>query len=336
MKKWRGVFLLAVWPAMVGAVEPVTVKPFAEIAIYLDRQAAASVTSLNEGVLSAEVSARVAETPVLPGQTVAAGELLVQLDDTEYRIGLSSAEARLSLADAALDMARIRAERARRLAPEQFVSEDQLLEAETNLRLADAERAAALADRARAELLLSRTRVAAPFAGVITQRLVSVGALAVPGTPLVELSANDGLEVSAMIPPAHVAGLKAADDLVFESAGREWPVQLARLSPVVDPVSRAHMARLIFSDDAAPSGSEGRIRWTDPRPALPGDYVTQRGGELGVLLLNADAGQAAFLPLPGADAGRPYLTDRLDADAPVIVDGRRRVQPGTAVEVVSP
>ena len=32
---------------------------------------------------------------------------------------------------AGLDMARLRAERARRLAPEQFVSEDQLLEAET-------------------------------------------------------------------------------------------------------------------------------------------------------------------------------------------------------------
>jgi hypothetical protein len=105
---------------------------------------------------------------------------------------------------------------------------------------------------------------------------------------------------------------------------------------VVDPVSRAQIARLVFSDATAPSGTEGRIRWTDPRPALPGDYISQRDGELGVLLFDADAGEAAFLPLPGADAGRPHLTDKLDGAAPVIDEGRRRVQPGTAVEVVSP
>ena len=336
MKSVVGLVALFVFTGICTAAERVTVRPFSEIAIYLDRQAAASVTSLNGGVLSAEVSARVTGLPVLPGQSVTAGELLVELDDAEYRIGLRSAEARQSVAEAALDMALIRAERARRLAPEQFVSEDQLLEAETNLRLAEAERSAAQAERARAELLLGRTRISAPFAGVVTQRLVSVGALAAPGTPLIELTADAGLEVSAMIPPVQVAGLEGADTIVFESAGRTWPVRLARLAPVVDPVSRAQMARMVFIDTAAPSGTEGRIRWTDPRPAVPGDYVTQRHGELGVLLFDADAGEAAFLPLPGADAGRPHLTDKLDADAAVIDDGRRRVQPGTAVEVVSP
>ncbi len=336
MNRRLGMFLLALWPALGSASETVTVQPFSEIAIFLDRQAAASVASLNGGILAAEVSARVVAAPALPGQTVAAGELLVQLDDAEYQINLSSAEARLSVAEAALDMAKIRAERARRLAPEQFVSEDQLLEAETNLRLAEAEKAAALAERARAELLLARTRITAPFAGVVTQRLVSLGTLAAPGTPLLELLASKGLEVNAMIPPAQAEGLKQAESVVFESGEREWAVQLARLAPVVDPASRAQQARLVFSGEGAPPGTEGRIRWTDPRRALPGDYVVQRNQRLGVLLLSSQRGEAEFLPLPGADAGRPYLAHQLDADTLLIAEGRRRLQPGDAVAVSQP
>jgi RND family efflux transporter MFP subunit len=335
MKTRVGLLVLSVLPLLAVAAESVTVRPFSEVAILLDRQAAATAASLDEVVLAAEISARVIELRVLPGQTVEAGQTLVELDPTEYRIGLDSAQARLNLAEASLQMARIRAERARRLAPEQFVSEDQLLEAETNLRRADAERAAALAERERAELLLARTRISAPFAGAVTRRLVSPGTLAAPGTPLLELVATTGIEVSAMIPPDQVDGLIRADSVIFESEGQPWPVGLDRIAPVIDPSSRGREARLLFSDASAPSGSEGRLRWTDPRPALPGDFVLQRNGVLGVMLLGENGREVVFRPLPGADAGRPHQPTGLDPDALLIDQGRRRVQPGEQVDVAA-
>lgn len=333
MKICVGFFLLSALSLPAIAAEPVTVRPFSDAAILLDRQAAATAASLDEVVLAAEISARVIRLGALPGQTVESGQTLVELDDAEYRIGLASAKARLNLAEASLEMARIRAERARRLAPDNFVSEDQLLEAETNLRRSEAEQAAARSDVQRAELMLERTRISAPFAGVVTRRLVSPGTLAVPGTPTLELVATTGIEVSAMIPPDQVDGLTSAGSIVFESDGQRWPVRLDRVAAVIDPGSRGREARLLFTDASAPSGSEGRLRWTDPRPALPGNFVLQRDGLLGVMLLEDNGREVVFLPLPGADAGRPHQPTGLAPDTLLIDQGRRRLQPGEPVEV---
>ena len=324
---------LALAPLLAVAAESVSVRPFSDIAIFLERQAAATVESLDEVTLASEISARVAELSVLPGQTVEAGELLVRLEEQEYRIGVDSAGARLAMSEAALDMARIRAERARRLAPDRFVSEDQLLEAETNLRRAEAELAAARSDLHRAELMLSRTRIEAPFAATVTRKAVSPGALAAPGTPLLELVASKDLEVRAVIPPDQVEGLQAADAIYFESGAHRWALHLERVAPVITRGSRGREARLIFVEHPAPAGSEGRIRWTDPRPALPGGFIQQRDGVLGVLMLDDARSHAAFHELPGADAGRPYLPSDLAAETLLIDEGRRRIGPGDRVDV---
>ncbi len=331
MKRWLVLslfWLLA--PAISGAAETITVKPFSEVAVFLDRQAAARVESLNEAVLAAEINARVLEIPARPGQRVSQGESLLRLDDESFVIQLESATARLEMADAALDMARLRAERARRLAPDRFVSEDELLEAETRLRQTRAERSVAEYDLATAELMLGRTEIRAPFAGVVTQRLIGVGSLAGPGTALLELIALDELEVIAGIPPNQVEGLERAGVVDFLSGDRVWPVVVARVAPVISAASRNREARLTFINAAAPPGSEGRIRWSDPRPALPPDFIVQRNGELGVLILDDDGRTVGFIALPGADAGRPH-TVQLPTETLLIDDGRRRVQPGDRV-----
>ncbi|MCC5863921.1 MAG: efflux RND transporter periplasmic adaptor subunit [Wenzhouxiangella sp.] len=330
MKRWLiSVLILACFPAL--AVEPVTVVTYADIAVYLDRQAAARVESLDEARLSAQVSATVQRIPVRPGQTVAAGELLLELDPADFQIQVNAARARLEGADAALDMARLRVERARRLAPQNFVSEDQLLEAETRYRQAQAEHEGARQELISAELALDRTRIIAPFAAVLTERLIGVGALAAPGTPLLELVAVDELEVVAGISPEMADGLTAAESVHFESGGRSEPVALLRLAPVLTRGGRNRQARLGFVAASLPAGSEGRIRWTDPRPSLPAQFIVQRHGQLGVMLL-ADDGSAEFLPLPEADAGRPHLLD-LPGDTQLIDDGRRRVSPGQRVRI---
>lgn len=330
MKRWLLCFLFLGCGPAVGA-EPVTVVTYADIAVYLDRQASARVESLDEARLSAQVSATVLRIPVRPGQTVAAGELLLELDPADYRIQVNAAQARLDVADANLDMSRLRAERARRLAPQNFVSEDQLLEAETRYRQTRAEHEGARQELQGAQLALERTRIKAPFAAVVTERLIGVGALAAPGTPLLEVVALDELEVVAGVSPALADGLARAESVRFESGGQSESVQLLRLAPVITRGGRNRQARLGFVDASLPAGSEGRIRWTDSRPALPAQYIVQRDDQLGVMLL-ADDETAEFLALPEADSGRPHLLD-LPGDTQLIDDGRRRVSSGQRIRI---
>ncbi|OAB55630.1 hypothetical protein AY599_12700 [Leptolyngbya valderiana BDU 20041] len=326
-------------PAAAQQPEAVSVVRFETLAQRQSRDASARVESLDQAVVAAEIAARVLDVPVFVGETVAAGQVLVELDRADYELALEGAQARLDAARAGEDMARLRAERARRLAPEQFVSEDQLLEAETRLRQAQAERAAAEVELQRAELMLSRTRVVSPYAAVVQARLIGAGALAAPGTPLLELVATERLEVSSGIPTHLIDGLSQSARVDFVDGETLYPVRILRVSPLISPGARQREVRFEFVEAMPPPGSQGRVAWIDPRPILPADYVQMRGGELGVLLVDSDqivgsTTTVRWQPLPQADAGRPVQVD-LPADALLIAEGRQRVQPGDSVRIDS-
>jgi RND family efflux transporter MFP subunit len=315
--------------------ETITTSRFADVAQAPMREASARVESIDQAVVSAEVAARVVDIPVRVGETVDAGALLVRLDDVEYRLGRQAAEAQLELAEAGRELARIRAGRARRLAPDRFVSDDQLLEAETRLRQAEAELAAARVELERADLLLARTEVRSPYAAVVQKRLIGAGALAAPSTPLLELVAVEQLEITSGIARGLVEGLRQSRSVAFLDGDERYPVRLLRVSPLISPGARQREARFEFVDDRPAPGSQGTIAWIDPRPVLPADFVVRRGGELGVLLIDTDGAvptraEVRWRPLPQADAGRPVQVD-LPLDTLLVADGRLRVQPGQTV-----
>ncbi|MEN1728230.1 MAG: efflux RND transporter periplasmic adaptor subunit, partial [Pseudomonadota bacterium] len=319
--------------------ESVSIIRFESLMQTQEREASARVESLDQATISAEVAARVVDLPVRVGERVSAGQILVQLDAADYELALQAAQARLEVAQAGEDMARLRAERARRLAPDQFVSDDQLLEAETLLRQTQAEKAAASVELGRAELMLSRTQIVSPYEAIVQSRLTGTGALAAPGTPLVELVATERLEISSGVANPHVEGLMQSDEVVFEDGERRYPVRLLRVSALISPGARQREARFEFIDESPAPGSQGTIAWVDPRPVLPADYVMTREGELGVLLVDSNqvVGTTTVVrwqPLPQADAGRPVQVD-LPMDLLLINEGRRRVQPGETVQIVA-
>lgn len=329
--------LLVLVGTPVSAAPVVTAEPLSEVLVSLERRSSARVESLNEVLLSAQVTASVVELPVRPGETVAAGDLLVRLDGASFEIQVRAAEAALESARAGRDMADRRADRARRLQSQAHVSEDDLLEAETRLRQARAEVHGAEEELQRARLDLDRTRVEAPFAGVLVRRHLGTGALAAAGAGLVELVATDELEVVAGIAPEAVDPLLEASAIRFVTHDRSYALTVARVSPVVSPNTRTREARFHFMDDPAPPGSDGRVLWQEPAITLPGDYIQMRNGRAGVFVLDSeleavDGPGARFHELPGADAGRPHRVD-LPGETRVIDEGRLRLQPGDRVRL---
>lgn len=206
------------------------------------------VQSHNEVTLSVEVSGRVIRiNPMFEvGSYFKSGELLVELDATDYQNGLAVAKAQALSATSALDLATQTHDRMRQLIRTNNVSEAELNEAAAQRKQAAAQLDAAQAAVERATNDLERTKVTAPFDGRVRQKAVGLGQLVAPGTPLGVAFAIDFAEVRLPIGaresqflelPEHVGD--AAVDVVLQDAVNpdselQWRGKIVRTEGALD------------------------------------------------------------------------------------------------------
>jgi RND family efflux transporter MFP subunit len=326
------VALHPVAPALAQAsAEParVTTAAAARVHVLPERDAPASAVARNESRLGAEIAARIAAIPVEVGQTVARGALVVQLDDADAKLALAQAQAALQSAQARLALAEAQLARARDLQGREFISPEALAQRETETAVVRAEVATAQAALAAAQRTLEKTAVRAPFAGVVMARPGQVGEIAQPGAPLVVLKDAAAPEVASPIPATQADALDARVAFEFVANGAAYPVRLLRLSPAVQAATRTREARLAFVGPAPPAGTEGRLRWRDPRPHLPAEVIVQRDrdGQPAFGVFVAEAGRAKFVPVASAQAGRPAVSP-LQASAQVVTSGQAALHDG--------
>jgi RND family efflux transporter MFP subunit len=88
-------------------------------------------------------------------------------------------------------------------------------------------------------MALTDTRVVAPVSGVIEVRNVSPGERVSRSAPLFTLVRSDVLELAAAVPAVQAADVKVGQTIRFSAANRTVIGRVARISPTVDPASRA-------------------------------------------------------------------------------------------------
>ena len=231
-----------------------------------------------------------------------------------------------------LKLARTQLQRARDLKRERNISDEEVDRRQTELLALNAELAAQEEAQVQARLNVARCQIEAPFTAVVTGRLASVGALAAPGTPLVQLVQLDDAEVSARIRPEEAKAGAAAESIAFSWQGERFPLDVLRTLPVVDPSTRTIEVRFAFSGASAPPGASGRVHWLSAAAFLPADLLVRRAGGLGVFLFNDN--HAHFHPLPGALEGQPARAE-LPEGARIVVDGRHGLKNGQRVAIGS-
>jgi len=269
--------------------DPVTVDsvPLSEIQFYPRHTAPASVISLNNSRLSAQINARVDTISAKEGQAVKQGDILIKLDCRDSEQLLKQARAQWKFASD--QFGRIKRLRANKNASEESYSKSQfdLTQAEVAL--------------SQAQLQVERCTIAAPFNGVILEKMVSEGDLAAPGTPLLQIVDIQNIEVDASIPYSLLNSLLEAKELFFEQRGKRYPVELLRVTDYIDTISNDQNVFLKFTDTPPLTGSGGRLTWMEPAPHLPSRYIVQREGILGLFIIDQD--KARFIQLPGALEG---------------------------------
>ncbi len=218
-------------------------------------QGQGTVRPLRETQVVPQVAGKVVfvSPSLVDGGSVSAGDTLVRLDAEDYELEVTLAEARVRDAEAAHALAiqesRAAVQEWRELFPE--TEPPDLVARRPQLGAAKARLDAERADLRKARLQLDRTRIAAPFDGVVTAKSVELGQFVSPGQVLAGVYGIAAAEIAIPLESRelswfHVPGFTpgegegAAAAVRVDVAGRrmEWPGRVVRAQGEVDNRSR--------------------------------------------------------------------------------------------------
>ncbi len=164
--------------------------------------------------ISAYVPARIEQLPVKEGDMVTRGQLLVQLDATEYKAAVNQAEAQLKSAQANLEQTQLTYKRQKELFEKKLTSQEQHDLAMTELKQAEAQQQQAEANLAQARYALSKTTIASPMDGMVTSlnaevgEIVMIGTMNNPGTVIMTISDMSEIEAEVEVDETDIAEVK--------------------------------------------------------------------------------------------------------------------------------
>jgi membrane fusion protein (multidrug efflux system) len=196
---------------------------------FTDRFTALGTARATESIeITSRISSVVARINFRESQDVAAGALLVELDNKEIR-------ADGAIAEAALKQSRSQFERSRQLSDTRVISESQLEELEAKMRMDEAALQAA-------EARLENSFIRAPFAGTVGLRRVSLGDLVGPDTVITTLDDTRNIRLEFAVPENFLSELAAGMTISAASGvypGRPFTGTVSSIDSRVDSVTRA-------------------------------------------------------------------------------------------------
>ena len=173
------------------------------------------------------------------GQQVAAGQLLARFESSEQESSKASAEADRAAARADLANAQWTLEQDASLFKAGAIAEREFKNAQQAVASSRA-RLAATEARLRASSNQARdTRVLAPAGGIVDKRLVESGVHVAKGAPLFSIVRSGTLELAAAIPARQAGTVRVGQIVHFIADARRFDGRVARVSPTVDPATRA-------------------------------------------------------------------------------------------------
>jgi RND family efflux transporter MFP subunit len=262
-------------------------KPAAPSTVTAELATAELVTATDEIELSgtvvaervSEVSSRVMAlvTAVRAevGDTVAKGQVLVEIGPQTSAGQLGQAQGGLAQAQANLALAERNYERFKNLAASEAASQMELDMARAQYEAAKGAVEQAKGAVAAASSVAAESRVVAPFAGRVAGRMVEAGDLAAPGRPLLRVESAAGRRLAVAVPEGVMAGRgwKRGDPVDVSIDARpdlgRMTGRIVEIAPGPDPLTHAVGVEIALAAADVGTGSFGRAYL----PGLPG---TQR------------------------------------------------------------
>lgn len=277
-----------------------------------------------------ELSGHIDKVNFIDGASVKKGDVLIQLDNVLYKAKNDSAEARFKLSEH-------NHKRIVLLANKGIISKQALDQTESELK----ERRAEVSETA---AMLSKTKLVAPFDGVVGKSNVSVGDYVDVGEKLVTLTDITHLRIEYNLPEKQLSLLKSGQRVDVNTASypdRMFKGTVSFISPTIDTGSRTIsvyadlmndnklLAPGMFVDVSHSLGMDEKVLFVPERsliPILDGQQVYKV----------VDGKAFAVTAVIGKRLnGNVQVVDGLKRDDVVITDGQMKVKSGMAVKIKS-
>ncbi|MCK0508431.1 efflux RND transporter periplasmic adaptor subunit [Aromatoleum anaerobium] len=295
-----------------------------------DVTAVGTLRSNESVVLRPEVAGRIAAIRFREGGPVRRGEVLVELDAAVQQAEVQQAKANLALAEANYG-------RTDDLFKRKFLSHTARDEAASQLEVARANMALAQAH-------LERTRIRAPFAGVVGIRNVSVGDYVKEGDDLVNLEDIATLKVDFRLPENYLARVRPGQTLELTSdaiPGQRFEARVAAIDPLVDEQGRSVVMRATLPNEGLRlrPGMFARVRLILQQRAdvaiLPEEALVSAPGNVQFVYRVVDGKAQRVEVSTGVRRGtRVEVVRGLQAGDVVVTAGQLKLRDGAPVRVV--
>jgi RND family efflux transporter MFP subunit len=320
-----GPALVKVAVARMQDIAPVTLVP-------------GTVVSRSDARLSAEVEGRLTEVADV-GTVVAKGDVLARIEDTTLRLQQAELTAQLRRAEASLRFLEGEEKRFTKLAESNLAAITQLEQVRSDRDIAQGDLEVARARLEQNADSLARTRVAAPFGGVVVERLMTPGERVAEGSEIVRLVDQQHLEVIARAPLEYYPYVSRGQVLELRSGAVDGFGVVRTVVSVGDENTHQFELRLDLDGRAFPVGTTLRlsIPTSDSRAVLtvPRDALVLRPEGQSIFIVDAE-NVAQQVPVT-VGIGHGEDIEIFGTVAPgdrVVIRGNERLQPGQPVNIL--
>jgi len=329
--------LASSWGASAPAPKPVVVEEASLRELAPVNWYTGTVISREQARLAAEVSGRllwVAEV----GAEIEKEDVVARIDDTLMQQEHAERKADIERINARLGFLKQEASRLQRLAKQNNAAKSQLEKTVSERLATQSELKAAQARERHTNEELQRSKLRAPFSGVVTERLLYAGEWADNGTAVVAMTDPNSLEVQSWVSVSALPFIKAGGKMSIRIGDVVHQGLVRTFVPVSDLRSRLYELRVETPPGQWSVGQSVRIAVPTQKSrevlAVPRDALVLRRGSISLYKIDADnIARRVAVTIGIASGAFIEVTGDLQPGDQVVVRGGERLRPGQAVSI---
>ncbi|MFN2333875.1 MAG: efflux RND transporter periplasmic adaptor subunit [Wenzhouxiangellaceae bacterium] len=323
--------------AQFGQAAPVVIDQARVITMAPTMQVSGTVLSRADAVLSAEVEGRLLEIAEI-GERFKSGDVLARIEDTVLRLRAEELQAEIASVEASLLFLEAELSRYQSLAESNLASRTQIDQTRSERDISLSNLTVAKSRLAQVQDQIDRTRMRAPFDGIVAERRVQAGERVSVGSPVLRIYNPNDLEVVARAPLSYYRFIQPGDELAVRLGEEVMAAPLRTLVSLGNESSHVFELRLNL-EQRLPVGQAVRVTipTADVREvlAVPRDALVLRGDGASIYIVD-DENTARQIRVSVGIGSEEMIEVRgpIQSGDRVVIRGNERLRPGQEVRIL--